>query len=82
MVKSTKYHLKRVIGSQILTYEELYTLINRIKVVLNSRPITSQSTDPNNLRALISGDFLIGCSLVAIPEPDLTDTPTNRLTRW
>lgn len=81
-VKSTKYHLKRVIGSQILTFEELTTCTHRIEAILNSRPITPQSTDPNDLKALTPGDFLIGCPLVALPEPDVTMTPINRLNRW
>lgn len=81
-VKSAKFHLKRVIGKQILTFEEMVTFTHRVEAVLNSRPITPQSTDPKDLRALSPGHFLIGCPLVALPEPDLTSSPVNRLTRW
>lgn len=81
-VKSVKYHLKRVIGNQLLTFEEMVTLTHRIEAVLNSRPITPMSTDPNDLRALTPGDFLIGCPILALPDPDVTSTPINRLTRW
>lgn len=81
-VKSTKFHLKRVIGSQILTFEEMTTCTHRIEAILNSRPITPQSTDPNDLQALTPGHFLIGRPLVAVPEPDVTLTPTNRVNRW
>lgn len=81
-VKSAKYHIKRVVGSQLLTFEEMSTFTHRVEAVLNSRPITPQSTDPNDLRALTPGDFLIGCPLVALPEPDLSTTQMNRLTRW
>lgn len=81
-VKSAKYHLRRVIGIQRLTFEEMCTLTNRIEAVLNSRPLTPQSSDPNDLQALTPGHFLIGCPLVAVPEPDNTSEPTNRLNRW
>ncbi|KAL4082401.1 hypothetical protein QTP88_029999 [Uroleucon formosanum] len=81
-VKSTKYHLRRVIGTQLLTYEEMSTLSARIEGILNSRPLTALSTDPHDLCALSPGDFLIGQPLVAIPENDMTSTPTNRLNRW
>lgn len=81
-VKSTKFHLKRVIGLQLSTYEELSTLSSRIEAVLNSRPLIAVSTDPNDLQALSPGDFLIGQPLVAIPEPDISVVPINRLSRW
>jgi len=80
-VKSTKYHLKRVIGTQILTFEKMTTCTHRIEAILNSRPITPLSTDPNVLQALTPGDFLI-VPIVALPEPDSTSTPINRLNRW
>jgi hypothetical protein len=44
-VKSTKFHLKRVIGDTLLNYEKLYTLLSMIKACLNSQPITPLSTD-------------------------------------
>jgi len=74
--------MKRVIGLQKLTFEEMTTLVSRIEAILNSRPITPQSSDPNDLQPLTPGHFLIGHPLVAIPEPDLTSHPFNRLRRW
>ncbi|XP_050055781.1 LOW QUALITY PROTEIN: uncharacterized protein LOC126549715 [Aphis gossypii] len=81
-VKSTKYHLKRVMGNQRLTFEEMATLTCRIEALLNSRPITPISTDPNDYRALTPGHFLIGHPMVEIPELDVTHVLQNRLTRW
>jgi len=81
-VKSAKYHLKRVVGEQILTFEEMSTLTSRIEAILNSRPLTPFSSDPHDYRPLTPGDFLIGTPLTAIPEPNILSIPKNRLTRW
>lgn len=78
-VKSIKTHLIKVTGNARLTYEQLYTLLRQIEAVLNSRPLTALSTDPNDLYALTPAHFLVGDSLVAIPERDVGDVPVNRL---
>ncbi|XP_008185551.1 uncharacterized protein LOC103310118 [Acyrthosiphon pisum] len=81
-IKSTKIHLKKVVGTQIYTVEELTTLAVRIEGVLNSRPLQPLSSDPNDLEALTPGHFLIGQPLLAIPEENVLDVATNRLRRW
>lgn len=81
-VKSLKHHLKRTMQTQILTYEELNTLMAQIEAILNSRPLTSLSDDPNDLGYLSPGHFLIGRALTSLPTPDLAELPMNRLTRW
>ena len=40
MVKSAKRSLKKVIGRNCLTYDELPTLVTEVKAVLNSRPLS------------------------------------------
>jgi hypothetical protein len=59
-VKSMKYHLRRTLGAQIATYEELYTLLTEIEACLNSRPICALSNDPHESTYLSPGHFLIG----------------------
>lgn len=81
-VKSAKKHLYRVIGDTRLTYEELYTVLTQVEACLNSRPLTPQSNDPNDLNPLTPGHFLTGGSLTALPQPDLGDLPRNRLNRY
>ena len=81
-VKSMKYHLLRILGAQIATYEELCTLLNEIEAYLNSRALCALSDDPFNRKYLSPGHFLIGEPLTQLPAADLTDVKCNRLSRW
>lgn len=77
-----KYHLKRIIGDNFLTYEEMNTLLTQIEAVLNSRPLSSLSDDPEDLNALTPGHFLRGSSLTTISEPSLLSLKGSRFSRW
>jgi hypothetical protein len=81
-VKSMKFHLCRVVGNAKLTFEEFYTLLYQVEAVLNSRPISPLSNNPDNLQVLTPGHFLIGTSLLALPDYNLTVLSSNRLSRW
>ncbi|XP_017797032.1 PREDICTED: uncharacterized protein LOC108570076 [Habropoda laboriosa] len=81
-VKSFKYHLKRVAGAELFTFESFNTLIIEIESILNSRPLTPISSDPNDLLVLTPGHFLIGDSLTSLRERDFRDVPANRLSSW
>lgn len=81
-VKSMKTHLYRVIGDQILTYEELNTVAVQIEAMLNSRPLGALSKDPNDLTPLSPGLFLNLQPLTCLPDDDLTHLKLNHLSRW
>lgn len=65
-----------------MTFEEASTLVSQIEAILNSRPLTSLSEDPNDLQFLAPGHFLIGDTLTSYPEFDLTEEKIGRLSRW
>jgi len=81
-VKSMKSLLGKLLGNVNLTFEELSTLLTRAEACLNSRPLTQLSSDPSDPTCITPAHFLVGDSLVAIPEPNLLDVPINHLTRW
>lgn len=81
-VRSIKKHLNRNVALVKLTYDEFYTLLVQIEAILNSRPLTPLSTDPLDLSVLTPGHFLIGDSLVSLPEPDISNLGHNLLSRW
>lgn len=81
-IKSTKFHLKRVVGNTQLNYEDFLTVLVQIESVLNSRPLSSLSTDPSDLNPLTPGHFLIGRPLNALPEKSYSSVNENRLNKF
>ncbi|XP_076660830.1 uncharacterized protein LOC143364282, partial [Halictus rubicundus] len=81
-VKSFKHHLKRVVGDELFTYEQFATFVTEIEAILNSRPLTPLSSDPNDPQALTPGHFLIGSAMTSLPEVNFNETSSNRLSKW
>lgn len=81
-VKSAKNHLKRVVGDQWLTFEELATVLASVEACLNSRPIGRSSDDCADNLALTPGDLLGIGSPVTPLSRDHSTTPKSLLKRW
>lgn len=67
-VKSTKTILVKNMSQANVTYEELQTILIEVEAILNSRPLTARSDDPNVGVALTPAHMLIGSSLLALPD--------------
>ena len=80
-IKSTKHHIKRLV-THPLTYEDFSTLLIQIEGILNSRPLSPLTQDPNDMSPLTPSHFLTGKQLTALPELNLMEVPENRLNRW
>ena len=81
-VKSVKYHLKRILGDQILTFEEMATVTCQVEACLNSRPLGVQHClSPDGIRLLTPGHFLTGGPLTAYPETEITPE-MSLMKRW
>lgn len=73
-VKSMKYHLRRVLGDQKLTYEEFTTLLAKIEACMNSRPLCQLTEDPEEFyNYLTPGHFLTGGPTMSLPRADYTE---------
>ncbi|XP_072403050.1 uncharacterized protein [Diabrotica undecimpunctata] len=81
-IKSMKVHLRRTMKNNLLIFEEFQTLLVQVESVLNSRPLSPLSSNPNDFNPITPAHFLIGRPFTSLPEPDLTDISTNRLSRY
>ncbi|XP_045456869.1 uncharacterized protein LOC123666892 [Melitaea cinxia] len=76
-VKSLKYHIKRVIGEQRLTFEEYSTLLSQLEACINQRPLCAMTEDPDDLNCLTPSHFLTNG-----PHLAFYNTETDLRTRW
>ncbi|XP_012240155.1 uncharacterized protein LOC105680662 [Bombus impatiens] len=81
-VKAFKRHLTRVVGTELLTFEHLNTLVIEIEAILNSHPLTLISSDPKDPPVLTPGHSLIGDALTSLRERDFRTVPSGRLPSW
>lgn len=81
-VRSTKTHLRKVVGNSTLTYEEMSTVLAQVEACLNSRPISVLSDDPSDPLPLTPGHFLVGEPLLNLADDDYTKFNVQGLDRW
>ena len=67
-VRSMKTHLRRIVSTTKLTFEELTTVLAQVESCMNSRPLVAMPSDDDGVEALTPGHFLIGRPLEAIPD--------------
>ena len=81
-VKSIKTHLVKTIGNACLTFEEFSTLLVQIEGVLNSRPLSPLTDNPEDYSALTPAHFLIGEPIVSPPEGFINPDTKSGIKRW
>lgn len=81
-IRSAKDHIYRVLGRQILTYEEFATLLTQVEAVINSRPLCCLSADSSAPESLTPSHFLTLSPLKGLPVEDVSDVQINRLDRF
>ena len=82
-VRSMKKHLRRIMGTLLMTYEELTTITCQVEACLNSRPLLPMTShNQEGLTPLTAGHFLFMDAPNAYPEdPTLPEEP-RLLKRW
>ena len=82
MIKAAKKAIYAILGSADITDEELLSAVVGAEGLINSRPLTYQSSDPANLTPLTPNHFLHG-QLGGRFSPDSVDSEAfNRRKRW
>ena len=77
-----KTHLRHVVGSVKLTFEEFTMVLAQVESCLNSRPLISLPLDDDGIGALTPGHFLIGRPLKSLPDPSFSYRSLILLCRW
>jgi hypothetical protein len=83
MIKSAKRCLKKSIGKNCLTHNELLTLVTEVEAVLNSRPLTYVSSE-DATELLTQSHLLVGYRILTLPDltiPDDSDYTPENITR-
>lgn len=60
-----------------MTYEDYSTLFAQIESILNSRPLTPLTVDPNDCETLTPAHFLIGRSFTSLLDLNIRDVPVQ-----
>lgn len=71
-MRTVRKVLRAIVGSQVVDEERLQTLFCEVEAVINGRPITPASEDPNDLEALTPSHLLqVGaCTHLPLGGPD------------
>lgn len=77
MVKSVKVSLRKVLGRQSLSFEELTTVLADVEAAINSRPLTYVLEEPGEASVLTPSHLLTGKRLIALPASKLSAVPTS-----
>ena len=81
LIKSVKRCLTGAIGSSVMTFSELQTVLFEVGNLINQRPIGTKSNDPNDGTYLCPNDLLLGRASTDVPMGEW-DVKDNYRYRW
>ncbi|XP_067665015.1 uncharacterized protein [Haliotis asinina] len=68
LIKQVKCALQVVVGQQLLSWDEMSTVFAEVECLVNSRPLTKMSSDPNDLQPITPNNFVLGRASTEIPQ--------------
>jgi hypothetical protein len=68
MFRTIKMSLKRVLGRSLLSYSEMNTVLTDVEAAINSRPLTTVSSDSRDPEPLTPAHLAIGRPLKTLPD--------------
>jgi len=81
-IRSAREHLRHVVGDPSLTEENLATLTVEAEFLVNSRPLTAVSDDPDEIDAICPNDLLVLKSMDPLPPGVFTADPSHLRKGW
>ena len=70
-----KSAIKKTLGKALITYDEMLTIVKQMQQIMNNRPLTYMSADPNELKPITPNHLIYGHELSMIPTEVIeTDT--------
>jgi hypothetical protein len=82
LVRSAKSVLKSIIGSHTVCDAVLTTVLTEVERILNSRALTANSDDPNDLDPLTPAHFLMQRKVISLPPGLFTDADGILRRKW
>ena len=78
LVKSVKRAINTAVGSQVMSYSELQTVMFEAAQLVNQRPIGRHPTNPDEGAYLCPNDLLLGRSTASIPQGPFLERTSNK----
>ncbi|KAJ8982639.1 hypothetical protein NQ317_002691 [Molorchus minor] len=82
LVMFARYRICPKILQHSIPMQFFFKVLCQIEGILKSRPLSPQSSDPNDLLPLTPGHFLIGKPVTSLPEPNLLNEKENYLSKY
>jgi hypothetical protein len=82
MVRSVKTPLRIIIGNASLTFRQMSILLTEIEGMVNNRPLSTVTDEPDDLTPITPAELVIGRRMDPLPDPNIRKNHTNFPHLW